>query len=88
MKCRVFRSERKNETYLYLAAEVNFEDLPENLQTTFGDPAFVMDLELTPGTRLARVAIEKVLNGLEADGYFLQLPPKLPVEEEITKWFA
>jgi len=86
MNCRIFRSDLKSETYLYLDADKDFADLPEELQTAFGDPGFVMSLELTPVSKLARVEVEKVLKRLEEDGYFLQLPPNQSVEDEISRW--
>ncbi len=88
MKCQIFRSDRKSETYLYLSADSLFEDLPADLQDTFGEPVFVMTLELSSKSKLARVETHSVLESLNERGYFLQLPPKLPVEEEISKRFS
>lgn len=88
MNCRIFRSERKSETYLYLLRELDFDDLPGDLRSAFGEPVFVMNLEITPSKQLARVDVEQVLSSLEEDGFYLQLPPKLPVEEEISKWIG
>jgi uncharacterized protein YcgL (UPF0745 family) len=84
--CNVFRSDKKTETYLYLAAETEFADLPPDLQQSFGEPAFVMRLDLSSERKLARVDVKKVLQSLLEQGYYLQLPPKLQVEEEITRW--
>jgi len=84
--CNVFRSDIKAETYLYLSEDCEFHDLPSELQKSFGEPAFVMRLELSAQRKLARVDVNKVLQSLQADGFYLQLPPKLPVEEEITRW--
>jgi len=86
--CRIYRSERKAETYLYLAETLPFEELPGELRRHFGEPALVMRLEIGPQTRLARVATADVLRALAQDGYFLQLPPKLPIEEEIARRFS
>ena len=83
--CKVYRSSRRAETYLYLAQDQNFAGLPDDLRRTFGEPEFVMHLHLAPGRRLARVAVEDVLAALADEGYFLQLPPELPVEEEIAR---
>ena len=88
MNCQVFRSEKKDETYLFLASHQPFDDLPEDLRVMFGEPAWVMDLELSPKSKLARVETKSVLKSLHECGYFLQLPPKLPVEEEISKRFS
>lgn len=83
--CKVYRSGRRAETYLYLAHDQDFADLPDDLRNAFGEPEFVMHLNLAPGRRLARVAVEDVRAALAAEGYFLQLPPELPVEEEIAR---
>ncbi len=85
IRCAVYRSERRPETYLYLAVDQAFEDLPSELQRAFGEPAFVMSLDLDGDRRLARVDVQEVMRRLAAEGYFLQLPPELPVEEEITR---
>ena len=82
--CKIFRSDKKAETYLYLSADLEFSDLPQELQERFGEPAFVMALMLTRERKLARVDTPKVLESLEEKGYYLQLPPKLSIEEEIT----
>jgi len=88
MNCQIFRSQKKDETYLFLAADQQFEELPEDLRTTFGEPVFVMALKLSSKSKLARVETKSVLESLRERGYFLQLPPKLPVEEEISKLFS
>lgn len=86
--CRIYRSERKAETYLYLAESLEFDDLPDELRRRFGAPAFVMRLEIALKTKLARADAAEVLRALGRDGYYLQLPPKRTVEEEITRRFA
>lgn len=86
--CHVYRSEKKAETYLYVAEGVDFEDLPEELRERFGLPVPVMPLLLEKSRKLARVDVEKVIASLEEHGFYLQLPPKLPVEEEIARRFS
>ena len=83
--CKVYRSEKKAETYLYLADHLPFDELPEELRHQFGEATFVLSLELSQDRQLTRVNVVKVLESLNESGYFLQLPPKLPVEEEITR---
>jgi uncharacterized protein YcgL (UPF0745 family) len=83
--CNVYRSDKKAETYLYLSHEMDFADLPEELQQRFGPPAWVMQLELSAQKKLARVDVARVLESLALQGFYLQLPPKLPVEEEIAR---
>ncbi|MCJ7816131.1 MAG: YcgL domain-containing protein [Xanthomonadales bacterium] len=86
--CKVYRSDKQTETYLYLSHELDFADLPEELQERFGVPALVMRLELSADRKLARVDVGKVLESLSENGFYLQLPPKLPVEEEIARRFS
>ena len=86
--CKVYRSDKKAETYLYLADGVEFDDLPTELQEQFGEPAFVLHLELSAERDLARVDVVKVLKNLAEHGFYVQLPPKLPIEEEIAREFS
>lgn len=86
--CLIYRSGKKEETYLYLKVGMPFEDLPEGLLESFGEPSLVMKLEIGPATRLAQADAARVARALEEDGYFLQLPPKVPVEELISRNFS
>lgn len=86
--CRIYRSEKKTDTYLYLDENLEFGDIPEALRKSFGEPHFVMKLELDSDLKLARVEIQNVLAALDEHGFYLQLPPKLPIEEEITRRFS
>ena len=76
MKCSVVRSSQKDYTYLYLSEGQEWDDLPESLRTVFGEPELVMELELTPGRKLANEDINRVMANLEEQGYHLQLPPE------------
>ena len=76
MKCSVVRSSRKDFTYIYLLAGQDFEDLPDTLKEVFGQPEFVMDLELTPEKKLAYEDVTQVMQNLSEQGYHLQMPPK------------
>lgn len=75
MKCTVMRSSLKDFTYIYLSEETQFEDLPNSLQQVFGEPEFVMTLELTPDRKLAYEDAEKVIQNLREKGFHLQMPP-------------
>ncbi|MFB3078404.1 MAG: YcgL domain-containing protein [Lysobacterales bacterium] len=88
MNCVVYKSDRKPDTYLYLADYCEFQELPGELQEIFGAPVRVMRLELSRKSRLARVDASAVRQELEKNGYFLQLPPGISTEEEIAKQFS
>ena len=87
MECSVYRSDKKEMTYLYLARDRQPEDLPENLIGLLGDLTQVMELDLSSRPVLANADIEIVRKALESDGYYLQLPPRLSIEELIAKRF-
>ncbi len=75
MNCTVFRSKRKEYTYLYLPEGKSFEDLPRALRGAFGQPEFVIDLELSPERSLASEDVNEVMQNLRENGFHLQLPP-------------
>jgi hypothetical protein len=63
--------------YLYLAQQDDFEQLPQPLLERFGPPRFVMELQLTSGSRLAREDCAQVMRNLRTQGFHLQMPPKI-----------
>jgi uncharacterized protein YcgL (UPF0745 family) len=80
VKCSVIRSSLKDFTYIYLLAGHDYKDLPTPLKEVFGEPEFVMDLELSPERKLALEDVHKVMQNLSEHGYHLQLPP----QEDVT----
>ncbi len=75
MHAYVYKSQRKADTYVYLSARDDFERLPEPLRAELGPLAFVLDVALTPGRRLAREDAAAVRGSLATRGFHLQLPP-------------
>jgi len=57
--------------------EEDFDAVPELLMAGFGQPSLVMELELHENRPLARADTIKVMQQLEEEGYFLQMPPNL-----------
>lgn len=75
MNCQVFKSARQADTYLYLPDSTGFDVLPESLMDVFGTPEKVMNLTLEAGTRLAQADAAQVIQAINEQGYYLQLPP-------------
>lgn len=71
----VFKSAKKNDFYLFLQADREFESLPKELRQSFGTPIFVMDLMIDEQRHLARADPLQVLSSLEEKGFYLQFPP-------------
>jgi uncharacterized protein YcgL (UPF0745 family) len=76
MKCSVFRSGLKDYTYIYLRDGHKFEDLPIALVKIFGEPEFVLALDLTAERKLAYEDVNTVMKNLTEHGYHLQMPPQ------------
>ncbi|MDX1754904.1 MAG: YcgL domain-containing protein [Marinobacter sp.] len=70
----VFRSGKKEDTYIFVRRGQSWEELPEALRSVFGEPVHAMDLILTPERRLARTTGKAVLDALEAQDFYLQMP--------------
>ncbi|MCK7596048.1 YcgL domain-containing protein [Microbulbifer sp. CAU 1566] len=73
--CDIYRSPREAEMYLYVDKAQGMARVPEKLQSLFGKPVHVTTLLLTPKRKLARADVEKVMNALRDQGYYLQMPP-------------
>ena len=84
MFCHIYRSNRKADTYLYLADKDDLSILPENLLNIFGEPEFSFSFELTKDNKLAKEDVAEVLENLESQGYHLQLRDDVLVEQMLT----
>ena len=74
MQCAIYKSRKKQDTYLYLAARDDFSRVPEALLKMLGEPVHVMDLDLSPERRLAQEDVADVLRNLREHGWHLQMP--------------
>ena len=74
MICYVYRSDRKRDTYLYIQNEGDFSCLPDTILTIFGPPEYVLSFDLYSDKKLSQADAAEVLNKLETDGFYLQLP--------------
>ncbi|EHR39988.1 YcgL domain-containing protein [Alishewanella jeotgali] len=75
MLCAVYRSPRKEGTYLYIEKRDDFSQVPAPLLDTFGQPQLVTVLNLAKREHLALADIQKVKAALQQQGFYLQLPP-------------
>ncbi len=75
MNCCIYRSKKKQGSYLYITERNNFEKVPKELMTLLGNPEFSFEFELTEDKKLANADVKDVIQHLRDDGFFLQLPP-------------
>ncbi len=81
MKCFVYKSIRKADSYLYISEKDNFQNIPEQLLMLFGKPEFTFEFELTKDRKLAAADANQVIQSMAEQGYYLQMPSKndLPI---------
>ena len=76
MQAYVYKSQRKADTFVYLAARDDFGRLPEPLRTQLGELSFVLEVALTPERKLAREDADVVRTNLASRGFHIQFPPQ------------
>jgi uncharacterized protein YcgL (UPF0745 family) len=75
MRCYVYRSEKRADTYVYLRDEGAFELLPDPLRASLSPLVAALSFELTEGRALAREDAAVVRANLRERGFHVQLPP-------------
>jgi len=75
MLCVIYKSLKKEQTYLFVKTRDDFSSVPEALMQTFGTPTLVTIINLATKDKLGMADIEKVRTNLTQQGYYLQLPP-------------
>lgn len=83
MFCVIYRSSKRDQTYLYVEKKDDFSRVPEELMKGFGQPQLAMILPLDGRKKLVNADIEKVKLALTEQGYYLQLPP--PPEDDAPR---
>ncbi len=74
MKCAVYRSNKKDMTYLYLPEADDMSRVPEALMTLISPVERVLEFDLTSERTLAQENAGDVLKQIEELGWFLQMP--------------
>lgn len=76
MRCTIYKSLRQFDYFLYVRTADGFSRIPDALQALLGRLEKVMDVELHAGRRLAQADVIEVMHQIEAQGYYLQMPPR------------
>ena len=80
MRCYVYKSRIRPDTYVYLAERDGFGVLPDALRQRLGALEPALEFELNAERRLARTDAATLIASLQTHGFHLQLPPG-PVED-------
>lgn len=86
MHAYVYKSQRKADTYVYLATRDAFDVLPDAVREQLGALSFVLDVALTPERRLAREDTATVRERLRTQGFHLQMPPRGIMDPLTEDW--
>jgi len=76
MLCTIYKSSKKAQTYLFVNNRDDFSAVPEALMSIFGTPMLVTVLNLASKSKLAMADLNTVIENLNGQGYYLQLPPQ------------
>lgn len=74
MQTWIYKSQRKEFTYIYLAKKDAFDIIPSQIAPILGQLAFVIELNLNQTQTLANADIDHVKARLSEQGFYLQLP--------------
>ena len=87
MLCSIYKTNVKQEMYLFIPRRDDFTQVPEALLAMFGQPKLVVTMNLTAERKLAFVDSDKVLCSLHSNGFYLQMPPvQVNHLDEYKKW--
>tara|TARA_Y100000588_G_C13992514_1_gene812095 strand:+ start:185 stop:466 length:282 start_codon:yes stop_codon:yes gene_type:complete len=84
MLTAVYKSKKKADTYLFVEKREDFSRVPDALLATFGQPHYVMMINLASRKKLGVADLEAVKQALIEHGFYLQLPP--PEENLLTEF--
>ncbi|TMP71192.1 hypothetical protein CWB76_07285 [Pseudoalteromonas sp. S1609] len=75
MLTAVYKSKKKADTFLFIEKRDDFSKVPEPLMTMFGQPQYVMIINLAKRTQLGVADLDTLKQSLSDQGYYLQIPP-------------
>jgi uncharacterized protein YcgL (UPF0745 family) len=74
--CDIYKGNKKEGMYLYVAQSEGLTKVPASLLERFGEVTPVMRLLLGSDKKLAQADVEKVISDIQEQGFYLQLPPQ------------
>jgi len=72
--CFVYKSLKKDNTYLYISIKDDFDKIPMSLINIFGRGEFCFEFKHVPTRKLSQEDPQQVYDNLQNLGYHLQLP--------------
>ncbi len=76
MQCVIYKSLRQFDYYLFIKKDEGLDRVPDALKTLLGNLEKVTEVKLHTLRKLAQADVIEVMAQIEAEGYFLQMPPR------------
>lgn len=74
MECAVYKSLKKDDTYVFIPTTTPLSELPEELIKILGQAEMIMTLNLTPEKRMAHGTAAEIMKSIDTQGFHLQMP--------------
>lgn len=84
VNCVIYKGNKKPDSYLYIEKADDFSRLPDILISLLGELELVMCLELSAQRKLVQADVVEVMEQLQTQGYYLQMPPNQQRPEIIS----
>jgi len=85
MQVSVYRSSVKEGLYIYLGFETPLDDLPAPVMKQLGEPEKALEFDLTESRQLPNADAKEVLESIENQGFYIQMPADTDVETILAR---
>jgi len=82
--CTVYKSLKKDETYVFIPESSTLADLPIELISVLGKTEEVMRLALTPEKKMARGNADEIMKSIQNQGFHLQMPENPQIKNSLA----
>lgn len=88
MKCKVYKSKKLKNNYLWLSVDGAIESLPENIKEKLGELSFFKEVEVSPERPLIAADPKEIIKNIDKTGYHIQkseIQVRISVEKKKVK---
>jgi len=85
MQVKVYRSSVKEGMYIYMGVESNLDCVPAPVMKQLGEPEKALEFELTETRNLPNADAKEVLETIENQGFYIQMPADIDVETILAR---
>ncbi len=85
MQVTVYRSSVKEGLYIYMGLETSLDSLPAPVMKQLGEPEKALEFDLTQERQLPNADAKEVLESIESQGFYIQMPAEVDVEALLAR---